>query len=79
MTNIEDRVKKIVAEQLGVSLNDVKGSSDIVNDLGGDSLDQIELIMAIEDEFSLEIPDAEGEKIQTVQQIIDYVTGRAAA
>ena len=73
MENIEQRVKKIVAEQLGVNEADVKNESSFVNDLGADSLDTVELVMALEEEFECEIPDEEAEKITTVQQAIDYV------
>lgn len=73
MENIEQRVKKIVAEQLGVNEADVKHESSFVNDLGADSLDTVELVMALEEEFECEIPDEEAEKITTVQQAIDYV------
>jgi acyl carrier protein len=74
MENIEARVKKIVAEQLGVAEADVKNESSFVEDLGADSLDNVELVMALEEEFECEIPDEEAEKITTVQQAIDYVT-----
>ncbi len=73
MENIEARVKKIVAEQLGVNEADVKAESSFVNDLGADSLDTVELVMALEEEFECEIPDEEAEKISTVQQAVDYV------
>jgi acyl carrier protein len=71
--DIEARVKKIVAEQLGVNEGDVKIESSFVDDLGADSLDTVELVMALEEEFECEIPDEEAEKITTVQQAIDYV------
>ena len=74
MDNIEQRVKKIVAEQLGVNEADIKNESSFVDDLGADSLDTVELVMALEDEFETEIPDEEAEKITTVQQAIDYVS-----
>jgi acyl carrier protein len=77
VSNIEDRVKKIVAEQLGVKLEDVKNESSFVDDLGADSLDTVELVMALEEEFETEIPDEEAEKINTVQAAIDYVTANA--
>jgi acyl carrier protein len=67
-------LKKIVAEQLGVKLEDVKNESSFVDDLGADSLDTVELVMALEEEFETEIPDEEAEKINTVQAAIDYVT-----
>ncbi|HKU70266.1 MAG TPA: acyl carrier protein [Burkholderiales bacterium] len=73
MENIEQRVKKIVAEQLGVNEADVKNESSFVNDLGADSLDTVELVMALEEEFETEIPDESAEKIATVQQAIDYI------
>jgi acyl carrier protein len=73
MENIEQRVKKIVAEQLGVSEADVKTESSFVNDLGADSLDTVELVMALEEEFECEIPDEDAEKISTVQQAVDYI------
>lgn len=73
MENIEQRVKKIVAEQLGVNEADVKNESSFVDDLGADSLDTVELVMALEEEFECEIPDEAAEKITSVQQAIDYV------
>jgi acyl carrier protein len=74
MSDIEQRVKKIVAEQLGVAEADIKNESSFVDDLGADSLDTVELVMALEDEFEMEIPDEQAEKITTVQQAIDYAT-----
>ena len=73
MENIEQRVRKIVAEQLGVNEADIKNESSFVDDLGADSLDTVELEMALEEEFECEIPDDEAEKITNVQQAIDYV------
>ncbi|GAB7532505.1 acyl carrier protein [Pseudomonas sp. 3A(2025)] len=73
MSTIEERVKKIVAEQLGVKEDEVKNASSFVEDLGADSLDTVELVMALEEEFETEIPDEEAEKITTVQAAIDYV------
>jgi acyl carrier protein len=73
MSDIEQRVKKIVIEQLGVNEADVKNESSFVDDLGADSLDTVELVMALEEEFGCEIPDEEAEKITTVQQAIDYI------
>ena len=74
MSDIEQRVKKIVAEQLGADEADVKNESSFVDDLGADSLDTVEVVMALEEEFDCEIPDEEAEKITNVQQAIDYVT-----
>ena len=74
MENIEARVKKIVAEQLGVNEAEIKNESSFVDDLGADSLDTVELVMALEEEFECEIPDEEAEKITNVQQAINYVT-----
>ena len=73
MSTVEDRVKKIVVEQLGVSEDEVKAESSFVDDLGADSLDTVELVMALEEEFDTEIPDEEAEKISTVQSAIDYI------
>ncbi|GAB6140219.1 acyl carrier protein [Methylosoma difficile] len=72
MSNIEERVKKIVAEQLGVK-EEIANDASFVDDLGADSLDTVELVMALEEEFECEIPDEAAEKITTVQQAIDYV------
>ena len=73
MSSIEDRVKNIVCEQLGVKEEDVKPSAAFVEDLGADSLDTVELVMALEEEFETEIPDEEAEKITTVQLACDYI------
>ena len=73
MSNIEERVKNIIVEQLGVQLDEVKNAASFVDDLGADSLDTVELVMALEEEFDTEIPDDEAEKITTVQSAIDYV------
>ncbi|MEA5098187.1 MAG: acyl carrier protein [Burkholderiaceae bacterium] len=79
MSDIEQRVKKIVAEQLGVAEADIKIESSFVDDLGADSLDTVELVMALEDEFEIEIPDEQAEKITTVKQAIDYATANVKA
>ncbi len=79
MSNIEQRVKKIVSEQLGVKEEEIQNTSSFVDDLGADSLDTVELVMALEEEFECEIPDEEAEKITTVQQAIDYVTSHLKA
>tara|TARA_B110000977_G_scaffold63640_1_gene86582 strand:+ start:1116 stop:1355 length:240 start_codon:yes stop_codon:yes gene_type:complete len=71
--NIEDRVKKIVSHQFSKSLNLIENNSSFVDDLGGDSLDTVELVMAIEEEFDLEIIDDDAEKILTVRQAVDYI------
>ena len=73
MSSIEERVKKILAEQLGVKEDDVQESASFVEDLGADSLDTVELVMALEEEFETEIPDEEAEKITTVKLAIDYI------
>jgi acyl carrier protein len=73
MSNIEERVKKIIAEQLGVKGDEVTNEASFVEDLGADSLDTVELVMALEEEFETEIPDEEAEKITTVQLAIDYI------
>ena len=73
MSDIEQRVKKIVIEQLGANEADVKNASSFVDDLGADSLDTVELVMALEEEFDCEIPDEDAETITTVQKAIDYI------
>lgn len=74
MSDIETRVKSVVVEQLGVDEAEVTNAASFVDDLGADSLDTVELVMALEEEFGTEIPDEEAEKITTVQLAIDYVT-----
>jgi len=71
--DIESRVKKIVVEQLGVKEEEASNEASFVDDLGADSLDTVELVMALEEEFDMEIPDEEAEKIRTIQQAIDYI------
>ena len=79
MSDIETRVKKIIAEQLGVLEAEVTNAKAFVADLGADSLDTVELVMALEDEFGIEIPDEEAEKITTVQLAIDYAQNHQKA
>lgn len=79
MSNIEDRVKNIVVEQLGVKEEEVTSEASFVDDLGADSLDTVELVMALEEEFDTEIPDEEAEKINTVQSAIDYIKANVDA
>ncbi len=78
MSSIEERVKKIVAEQLGVKEDEVATDASFVEDLGADSLDTVELVMALEEEFETEIPDEEAEKITTVKLAIDYINANLA-
>ncbi len=78
MSSIEERVRKIVAEQLGVKEEEVKNEASFVEDLGADSLDTVELVMALEEEFQTEIPDEEAEKITTVQLAINYINENLA-
>ncbi|URQ71598.1 acyl carrier protein [SAR86 cluster bacterium] len=75
--SVEERVVKIVCEQLGVGEDEVNTSSSFVDDLGADSLDTVELVMALEEEFDLEIADEEAEKISTVQEAIDYINSNS--
>ncbi len=77
--NIEQRVKKIVAEQLGVIESELTRESHFINDLGGDSLDEVELVMAMEDEFEIQVPDDDAEEIKTVGQAIEYIEKNIAA
>ena len=76
MSSIEEQVKNIVAEQLGVKADEVTNDASFVDDLGADSLDTVELVMALEEEFETEIPDEDAEKITTVQLAIDFVKSR---
>ena len=75
---ITEKVKSIIAEQLGVSLEEVQPSASFIEDLGADSLDIVELIMALEEEYDIEIPDEDAEKIQSVQDVISYIVERQA-
>jgi acyl carrier protein len=79
MSSIEDRVKKVVMKQLSVTETQVTSSASFVDDLGADSLDQVELVMELENEFNCEIPDEEAEKLTTVQLAIDYVKAHVSA
>ena len=73
MSSVEDQVRSIIAEQLGIKADEIKDDASFVDDLGADSLDTVELVMALEEEFETEIPYEEAEKITTVQNAIDYV------
>ncbi len=75
--NVQERVKNIIVEQLGVEPDQVKPEAQFVNDLGADSLDTVELIMALEDEFKIDIPDEKAEKIKTVGETIEYIEQNA--
>ena len=75
--NVEEKVKSIIADQLSVDEAQVKPEASFINDLGADSLDTVELIMALEEEFGIEISDEEAEKIQTVQAAIDFIKAHA--
>ena len=77
MDDIEQRVKKVIAEQLSINEADIKNESAFIEDLGADSLDTVELVMALEDAFKIEIPDDQQEKLRTVQQAIDYIQAHA--
>jgi acyl carrier protein len=77
MASVEEKVKRIIVDQLGVDEDEVKPEASFVNDLGADSLDVVELVMALEEEFGLEINDEDAEKISTVKQAIEYIEGHA--
>ena len=76
MSTVEARVKKIVVEQLGVKEDEINNDSSFVDDLGADSLDTVELVMALEEEFETEIPDEDAEKIITIKDAVNYIVGR---
>ena len=76
MSSVEDQVKAVVAEELGAKVDEIKNEASFADDLGADSLDTVELVMALEEKFETEIPDEEAEKITTVQQAIDYIQSR---
>ena len=78
MSNVEERVKKLICEQLGVKEEEVQSDASFVEDLGADSLDTVELVMALEEEFDTEIPDEEAEQITTVQLAINYINENLA-
>jgi acyl carrier protein len=73
MATIEERVKKVIIERLGVTEEEVVNTASFVDDLGADSLDNVELVMALEEEFNTQIPDDDADKITTVQQVVDYI------
>ncbi len=77
MASIEERVKQIIVEQLGVDEGEVTPNASFVDDLGADSLDTVELVMAFEEAFEIEIPDEDAEKIRTVKDAIDYISAHA--
>jgi acyl carrier protein len=74
MSDIESKVKDIIVEQLGVSADQVKTEAKFIEDLGADSLDTVELVMAFEEEFGIEVPDEDAEKLQSVGDVVTYVT-----
>ncbi len=76
-SNIEEKVKQIVVEQLGVQESEVTPQAAFVEDMGADSLDVVELVMAFEENFKIEIPDEDAEKIRRVQEAVDYISARA--
>lgn len=77
MVTVEDRVKSTIVNQLGVDIKNVKSNSSLIDDLGADSLDIVELVMAMEEEFGLEIPDEDAEKIKTVGDVIKYIESKS--
>ncbi len=79
MSSVEEQVRGIIAEQLGLKPDEIRNDASFVDDLGADSLDTVELVMALEEEFETEIPDEEAEKITTVQQAVDYIKAHASS
>ena len=77
-TEVEDKVKAIIAEQLGVKLEEVTDTASFIEDLGADSLDTVELVMALEEEFGIEIPDEDAEKMRSVGEAVKYIESKAA-
>lgn len=78
MASVQEKITETVVEQLSAKAEDVKPEASFVDDLGADSLDVVELVMALEEEFDIEIPDEEAEKLQTVKDVIDYVEAKQA-
>ncbi|SVA05323.1 uncharacterized protein METZ01_LOCUS58177 [marine metagenome] len=76
--SVEEKVKEIIVDQLGVDENQVKPEASFIDDLGADSLDTVELVMALEEEFDIEIPDEDAEKIASVQNAVDYIKGQTS-
>jgi len=76
MSELNQKITKVIVEKLGVTEEQVKPEASFIDDLGADSLDTVELVMALEDEFDIEIPDEEAEKLKKVQDVIDYVTSK---
>lgn len=79
MDDLEQKIKKIIAEQLGKNEADIKNEASFIEDLGADSLDTVELVMALEDAFKVQIPDEQQENLRTVQQAIDFIKANAKA
>ena len=77
MSSVEERVKNIIVTQLGVKAEEVKNESKFIDDLGADSLDTVELVMALEEEFDLEIADEDAEKISTVNEAVEYINSNS--
>lgn len=75
--SVEEKVKEIIAEQLGVKKEEIKGESSFIDDLGADSLDTVEVVMALEEEFGIEIPDEDAEKITTVGEAVKYIEAKS--